>query len=320
MGVVSNDETDDTPSPEPEQQAAQEEDPDCEKTLGIVRKAHAEAIEKYSENEEMVDYLSDLVERSGAGSPEGVPMEFPENLDEPYRPEGFAAAMEDLMQECPDLFPEDETRWDCDEYPCAIQMPLEGSGRNVNIDEDCPAFKEHFAGTGTLLSSVEYDGQHYGHVIPQGSGVGVRGHHEKHMGNMQRRMRHRASEARLEIARDLYDDACMYEGDTHACSMMAGALRGNHEERDVYLKLGCEERSADACHSYASSRCVDRGNCDGQSQDFARLAIELEGDNGRYHRTLAIILCQRGQAGQANATWQTACELGDELSCGQQCS
>ena len=314
---------------EPEEQADGEEEAlaeaardaderSCRETLAMVQDAHQEAIEKYSNNEEMVEHLSDLVERSGAASSGGTPMEFPEQLDDRFRPEAFNETIDDLVEECPDLFPE-ETTTNCDEYPCLVEFPSEHQARGLDVSGLCPEFLEQFGETPLYSSGFSFEGDNFVQLTPNGTGVGLREHLDEYSGNMQQRRIHRGQTRRREMATERYEEACMYEGDGQACHHIARALWDEFEERAVYLTLACEAGEAAACHSFATDHCIDRGQCDGESEQMGRMAVELDSENGRYHRTLATVVCQRGQQRQANGLWESACQLGDTISCDQRC-
>ena len=291
---------------------------ECQETLAMVSEAHAAAIEKYGENEEMVEYLEELVEQSGAGSPQGTAMEFPEQLDESFHPESFAQAVENLQDSCPDVFG-DDTDVDCSEFPCIIEFKSDERPREIDFHDRCPALQKQFGQTGLGANGVELGDDVFIQLIPRGTGVGLAEHLDKYQGNLDRRMSHRWQSRRQQLSADRYEDPCMFEGDAHACQEMARALWSLPEEREVYLVLGCDERDAWSCHSYAHSRCIDRGRCDATSEEFARRAIALDEESETYHHTLGILLCERGQPAAAESAWQHACQLGHNTSCERRC-
>lgn len=290
----------------------------CQQTLRQVSEAYEEALDRHSEDREMVEELEEIAERSGLTSPGGRAMDFPEQLDERFSAEEFPKVAESLMESCPDLFPEG-TRTDCDEYPCAMIFESDELIRDVDFDEACPDMMESFAGSPITSTGFEVDDQYYAQVMPHGTGVGLQQHLDDHRGNLNRRLRHRSRQMHQGMATEKLEERCLFERDADACWSLAQAFGDDAEEQEVYLALACEEGHGRACYGYGHGRCVQRGQCDHMSQEMAQRAVELEPDNPDHHRVLGIIQCERGDQSRGQAALDQACGLGDSVACQWQC-
>lgn len=291
---------------------------ECQQTIVEVRDAHEDAIKRYSENEELVEYLSDIVART---SPD-LPMEFPEQLDDQFKPERFEEAVARLKEECPQVFTQD-SRADCSEYPCIIEFPSQEKlqpGQQFPLPELCPKLQEYLPSTlGQQFVSQEGD-ETWIQYMPYGSGVGLNDHLRDQQLRLMERGRKRWTEKRQEVAIRAYEEACLNEQDRDACFHLINAFDNMPDQREVYAQIGCDAQDPRACYSYAHNRCISRGNCDASAEHFARRAIDMDDTKSSYHMTLGIILCKRNQHTLAKTHFQLACNLGDTNACSRNCT
>ncbi len=291
---------------------------DCEEKLDLVRRSHEEAVERWADNEEMVEHLEDLLQRV---SPER-PMEFPDALDEPFHPDQFGERVAELMDSCPEMFPSGTTV-DCSEYPCAIRTPAGSSPDDFDPRADwrdeCPAFREQFEGSGATRYFAEIGDERWTQYLVTGSGEGLWGYlqEEEVRSRMAARGTRRWDAFREERARELFEEACVTERDGAACNELAAATVGAQRER--YLEGGCEAGFAHACHNLARYLCEHLGRCDGAALESAELAIALDSSVPGFHRTLGVVLCAQGHSGLAAGAFRDACDLGDDGACERSC-
>lgn len=297
---------------------SREESTECEATLLQVRDAHQQALDEHTTNEELVEYLSGLLEQM---SPD-IPLEFPDTLDETFQPENFEVAISELMLACPDVFTP-ETRVDCSEYPCIVEIPIAPDLRPENgpfqLNDHCSEVRTYlpspmahsFETTVGDVSWVQY--------MPRGTGIGLDQHTSSDPHRLIQRGLERRRILREMLATHLYEEACLVERQEDACREMVTAFYENPTERETFMQIGCDVGDAQSCHSYAYSRCVSQGLCDTSAENFARRAIELTPHSGVYRYTLAIILCERNQSHEANRQFREGCDLGFDLACQGMC-
>ena len=285
----------------------------CEEALHMVRQAHADAIRRFSENEDLVDHLTEMLDRTALDRP----LRFPEFLDDRFQPEGVLAAMDELMDECPELFPADQTVVDCSEYPCFIEAPFEGRVQGFDFAATCSTIHERLgAGATTLqISAGEQSRLIY---APFGEGIGLNGFLRENDARHRVRMRMRGQERRQELAQDTHEEACLVEGDANACRRLANAFQATPEKHLFYLQAGCDTHDAEACRLFAYHSCFTHGRCDAEAEARARQALTIDPSNGAAHYALAIILCQQHRS-TANSHFQQACANGYDDACGRSC-
>ncbi|TXD39301.1 hypothetical protein FRC98_02560 [Lujinxingia vulgaris] len=302
------------------QEAAAKSGQSCEETLALTQKSLASAIQERDALREHNDELAKLIDRT---SPE-VPMAFPAELDEAFRPENFEQMVDQLMQECPDVFPP-ETTVNCSEYPCAMEFPLEHEGDpqqawRFDYRAACPAINTLFGHARQQPMVNTVGDQTRVQYLVHGTGIGLDQHLKERHQKLQNRIQQRWHAERQAMFRDLHEDACLTEGNPEACRELANAHWNSTEAREIYNQSACDADDADACNSLAWERCYGAGQCDATAETIARKAVDLAPENGNIIHTLGVVLCQRGQAQAAARTWESACNIGHDLSCTEICS
>ncbi len=289
------------------------DDHTCEETLAMVRQAHADAIRRYSENEELVEHLSDMVDRTALDRP----LRFPEFLDDEYQPEGVQAAVDTLMEECPSIFSQDTTV-DCSEYPCFIETPFEHTVQNYDFRSECPVITD-LLGVGATTFQIPVGDEHRLIYAPLGEGIGLNGFLSENEARHRVRFRLRGEERRRELAHEHFEEPCLVEGDALACRRLAAAYRGHPDEHLFYLQAGCDADDSNACRLFGYHSCVTHGRCTPEAEAAARRALALDPGNASAQGTLAPLVCQGGNAAEANTLYQQACAGGHDASCNRSC-
>lgn len=291
----------------------------CDESLIITRQALARAIKERDDARAHNQALTDLVERTSAATP----MAFPAELDEAFQPEHFAQMVDQLKEECPDLFPP-ETTVNCSEYPCAMEFPLEHEGDpqqawRFDYRAACPAISTLFGHARQQPMVNTVGDQTRVQYMVHGTGIGLDRYLEEHHQKLQNRIQQRWTAQRKAMARELHEDPCLIEGDAAACRELANAHWNDAAEREIYNQSACDADDAHACNNLAWERCYGAGQCDATAESIARQAVELAPEDGNIIHTLGVVLCQRGQAAAAARTWQSACDIGHDLSCTEIC-
>ncbi len=305
--------------------AAKDDDFDretCRRTLAAVRAERKKALAAGEQNKELVDFLEDLVEKSGADSPSGNPMKFPKGLDPVFTPEKFTEAVDRLEKECPKVFPA-QAKADCSEFPCVIQFPDDRSARDISFEDECPQagdlFGQSYSSSSTQLGGKD-DGTYLTQVLPTPRGQGVGDYMHDYESNLRKRFSYRFSEWSAKKARDKYEAKCTQDDDPAACRALGSALRRAYpDEGAQYTAKACQMGDANACNSLAWHRCHDQGNCDATAEQQARHAAQLAPTSGPILDTLAYVLCARGQTADANRTYQASCDAGYKKNCDKTC-
>jgi len=293
----------------------------CETMLAFAKGALQDEGKESSQDEELISFLEDLLEKSGGASPEGSAMKFPEGLDEAYTPEGFAKALASLQKVCPKAFP-NGTRSDCSEFPCRIVA----SGLTVPTRFDassCPQYRDYFP-MGANSSSNRIEGPDGNDVIvsmitPRPSGENVDAYMKDYEGNLNKRERVRFNDYVGEVAEDVNLDACE-SGNAESCEQLAQAMRDDPGRRMDYLRKACEGGIGSACNNLAWTLCHDDGQCTSEAEAAGKRATELSPTDGRgAWDTYAFILCKRGNKRDADVAYKTSCENGATPNCGKSC-
>lgn len=293
----------------------------CETMLAFAKGALADEGKESGQDEELIAFLEDLLEKSGGASPEGSAMKFPEGLDEAYTPEGFNAALDALQKACPKVFP-DGTHSDCSEFPCRIVA----SGLNVSARFDaskCPQYRDYFP-MGANSSSSRMVGPDGNVVVasmitPRPSGENVDAYLKDYEGNLNKRERVRFNDYVGEVAEDVNLDACE-SGHGESCEQLAEAMRDDSGRRLEYLRKACAGGIGTACNNMAWTLCHDEGQCTAEAEAAGKRATELSPTDGRgAWDTYAFILCKRGNSAAANVAYKTSCEFGATPNCGKEC-
>ena len=305
------------PTPKPPKSQRGPELEQCQATLQRIQDSYATAVQDKKNNDEIINLLEELVQKSGADSPEGRPMEWPDDVPEKYSPEGFAKGLEKLKELCPDQFPSNAVA-DCSEFPCAIHQAVDESGGSWD-SKKCEAFEEVFgSGTSTWGTGGD-DDMHIMHVVPVPEGQEMRDYMKEYEGNLRKRARHRLDAYQRDVIQESNAEPCA-DGDAEACMKMARAYRDQPEEAG-FLRQGCEAGEGSACNNLAWQACHDRGECGQEALDNARRATELKPEDGKgAWDTYAYVLCAQGAVADANAAYQRSCDAGYQANCGKVCT
>ncbi|RAL25371.1 hypothetical protein DL240_03950 [Lujinxingia litoralis] len=292
----------------------------CEAALAQTRQAHTLAIQERDAARTQNQELTELIDRTSAA----LPMAFPTQLDEAFRPEHFEQMVDQLKAECPEIFPP-ETTVNCAEYPCAMEFPLDHEGDpqeawRFDYKAACPAISTLFGHARQQPMVNTVGDQTRVQYMVHGTGVGLDQHLKEHHQKLQNRLQKRWHDERQAMYRDSFEEPCLSAGDAHACRELANAHWNTTEERELYLQTACDADDANACNNLAWERCYGAGQCDATAESIARQAVALSPENGYIIHTLGEVLCQRGQPAAAARTWESACNIGHDLSCTEICS
>ncbi len=304
------------PAPEPEMTSEQ-----CKNTLALLRAAYDDAVDEDKQDEELIKFLGDLVEKAGASSPDGTQMEFPEGLSDTFRAEQFNAHLDELKKQCPKQFPDSATA-DCAEFPCVIRLTADESSGSWNSKE-CPQFNDIFGG-GTSIYGHGHKGTngenlHTMQIFPVPNDQQTRDFMKEYEGNLRKRQDVRFNEFLSNTAEERYGSQCD-ANDREACEALANALKRDEDRRLPALQKACDLGSGSSCNNLAWSRCHDQGICDEQALAAARKATESKPEDGKgAWDTLAYTLCQMGKIAESNAAYRSSCEAGYQKNCGKTC-
>jgi hypothetical protein len=302
----------------------------CETQLKRLRRAYMASDRPSDDREAMIEELERLLVKSGGASTVGTPMEFPENLPKSQTPAGFAAVVDELMDECPDLFP-DGAQVDCSEFPCMVFAETNRPPRWTAY-RSCQAWSKYFGeGMGLRMRPLTGMGEHNeeGHVFSVSMRPALRDDQddvakliEENQGNYDKRIDERNRKYQVEAVVNYNQAACDEQNKGDACFRIGDALSKDDPERSQdYLDRGCQAGDANACNNLAWTKCHDNEECDSEAQELAEQAVELEPNDGRGALdTLAYILCQRGDEAAANEMYRKSCAAGYQQNCTKQCS
>lgn len=300
-------------------------DTSCRTQLKRLRRAYMASDRPSDDQEAMIEELERLLVKSGGASEVGTPMAFPDNLPRSQTAEGFTEVIDELMDTCPDLFP-DGTQIDCSEFPCMLFAETTRPPRWTAY-RSCPAWSKYFGeGMGLRARHLTSPGDHTFSVSmrpqPRDDQDDVSKYIDDNRGNYNKRVAERNRRHQVESIVNYNQSACEDDKQGDACFRLGDALAKDEPARSQqYLDQGCEAGSADACNNLAWTKCHDNGECDAKAQELAEQAAELQPNNGRGALdTLAYILCQRGDRAAADAMYQRSCEAGYRQNCSKHCS